>query len=68
MMPGRAIGSTSRNDTASLPKKRKRCSANATALPSSSAITVARRPTVSELTRASRMRWSPHARWYHLVE
>src|ERR1041384_1547277 len=29
MIPGSAIGSTSRNDTASRPKKRKRCTAHA---------------------------------------
>src|SRR3954468_14526165 len=44
-MPGSAIGSTSRNDTASRPKKRKRATPNAAAEPSTSAIPVAMRPT-----------------------
>src|SRR5437660_8832516 len=44
MIPGSASGSTSRNDTASRPKKRKRCTANAAEVPSSSAIASASSP------------------------
>ena len=54
-MPGRAIGSTSSSDSAFLPKKRKRDSANAAALPSTSAIAVARRPTLNEFSSAVRV-------------
>ena len=42
MIPGSAIGSTSRNETVSRPKKRKRAIANAAAEPSTSAVPVAR--------------------------
>ena len=38
MIPGSAIGRTSRNETASRPKKRKRATANAATEPSTSAI------------------------------
>ena len=41
MIPGSAIGSTSRNETASRPKKRKRCTPNDAAVPSTSATAVA---------------------------
>src|SRR5438309_9525315 len=41
MIPGSAIGSTIRNETASRPKKRKRCTANAAIEPSVTAIVVA---------------------------
>src|SRR3954470_12141942 len=40
MIPGSAIGSTSTNDTASRPKKRKRCTAKAAIEPSVSEIAV----------------------------
>ena len=51
MIPGSAIGSTSRNDTVSRPKKRKRAIANAAAEPSTSAVAVAseRRATESQI-------------------
>ncbi len=44
-IPGRAIGRTRRNDTASRPKKRKRATPNAAAEPRTSAMPVAMRPT-----------------------
>src|SRR5581483_2690094 len=44
IIPGRAIGSTSTNDTASRPKKRRRATANAASDPSSKAIAVEIRP------------------------
>ena len=47
-MPGSAIGSTSRNETASRPKNRKRWTPNAAADPSTSAIDVASAPACSE--------------------
>ena len=40
MIPGSASGSTSRNETVSRPKKRKRCTANAAIEPSTIAIVV----------------------------
>ena len=48
MIPGSAIGSTSRNETASRPKKRKRCTPNDAAEPSTSAIAVASAAALSE--------------------
>ncbi len=48
MIPGRAIGSTSKNDTDSRPKKRNRSIANAAIEPSTSAIAVVAAPTFSE--------------------
>ena len=44
MIPGSAIGSRITSETASRPKKRKRCTANATIEPSTSAIPVASSP------------------------
>src|SRR5918911_3881983 len=48
MIPGSAIGSRSRNDTDSRPKKRKRWIAKAAIDPSTSAIPVVRSPTFTE--------------------
>ena len=61
MIPGRAIGSTSRNETDSRPKKRKRAMANAAAEPSTSATPVARRPARTESQIASRTSPLRHA-------
>src|SRR5258708_2410552 len=44
MMPGSAIGSTKMNEIASLPKKRKRCTANAAIEPSRIAMPVENSP------------------------
>ncbi len=60
-MPGSAIGRSSRNETTSRPKNRKRCTANAAADPSSRAITVASRPALSDRKSASRTSGSCHA-------
>ena len=48
MIPGRASGSTSSSETASRPKKRKRCTPKAAAVPSRSATAVANRPALTE--------------------
>src|SRR5919201_3993185 len=48
MIPGSAIGRSSRNETDSRPKKRKRWIAKAAIEPSTSAIPEARRPTSTE--------------------
>ena len=48
-MPGSVIGSTTRKLTVCLPKKSYRWTANAAIVPSTSAITVAPRPTTAEL-------------------
>src|ERR671934_588714 len=57
MIPGSAIGSSSRNDTVSRPKKRKRWIANDAADPSSIATAVAASPTFTE--SHSELRTSP---------
>ncbi len=54
MIPGSAIGSTSRNDTDSRPKKRNRCTPNDAIEPSTSAIAVARAPAFNDSQRACR--------------
>jgi hypothetical protein len=54
MMPGSASGSTSSSDSEFFPKKRKRDSANAAALPSTSATAVAASPTLNEFSSAVR--------------
>src|SRR5436309_11447314 len=61
MIPGSAIGSTSRNDTDSRPKKRKRAIANAAAEPSTSALAVASSAARTESQIASRTSWACHA-------
>src|SRR5579863_9121724 len=62
-IPGNAIGRTSRNDTASRPKKRKRATPNAAAEPSTRAMPVAIRPTRTDshnevLTSAVHAAWN----------
>ena len=52
MIPGSAIGSTSRNEIDSRPKNRKRCTPNAAAEPSTSAISVASAAAFSESNNA----------------
>src|SRR5262245_22363052 len=52
MMPGSAIGKTTANETVSLPKNLKRCTAKAAADPSSSAIDVAATLALSDRTKA----------------
>ena len=54
MIPGRAIGRISKNDTDSRPKKRKRAIANAAIEPSTIAIAVVTAPTFSESSNAER--------------
>src|SRR5258705_13755047 len=61
MMPGSASGSTSNSDTASRPKKRKRCTANAANEPSASAMNVAASPAFTDNHSESRTSWSCHA-------
>src|SRR5437588_8335446 len=55
MIPGSAIGSTSSSETALRPKKRKRCSAKAAAVPSSSATVVATSAALNDSPSAWRM-------------
>ena len=52
-MPGRASGSTTRNETASRPKKRLLATARAAMVPSTSANTVAPMATCSDSVRAA---------------
>src|SRR5215469_10821293 len=54
MTPGKAIGSTSRNETLSRPKKRKLCSAYDTAEPSTTAMPAASTPTFTDSREAWR--------------
>src|SRR5947208_14765414 len=65
--PGRAIGRTSRNVIASRPKNRKRLTAAAAAVPSTSATVVARTAAFSDSTKASRASWSCQAELNHFV-
>src|SRR2546423_8659990 len=65
--PGSAIGSKSRKVIASRPKNRNRLTAVAAAVPSSSAIAVAKPAAFNESTSASRASWSCHAVPNHLV-
>src|SRR4051794_32304849 len=65
--PGSAIGRTSRNVTASRPKKRKRLTAAAAAVPRTTATAVARAAVFNDSTSASRASWFCHAVWNHLV-
>src|SRR6188472_1149544 len=63
---GRAIGRTSKNETASRPKKRKRATAQAAIDPSTRAIPVAIKPTRTE--SQSEVRTSDvHAAWNQCV-
>ena len=60
-IPGSASGRTSRNETASRPKKRKRATAAAAIVPRTRAIAVAMRATFTESQNASRASWSCQA-------
>src|SRR6516164_10604972 len=68
MMPGSASGSTSRNEMASRPKNLNLYSAYATADPSSSASTVANRPTFTDRRNALRTWGSWNATEYQCNE
>src|SRR3954451_1985408 len=68
MIPGSAIGSTTRNDTASRPKKRKRLTPNAAAEPSTTATVVATSAARTDSHSASRMPWSSNVFENHLVD
>src|SRR6266542_3949505 len=65
--PGSAIGNTSRNVTASRPKKRNRLTAAAAAVPNTSATAVASPAAFSDRRSASRASWLCHAAWNHFV-
>src|SRR6059036_450023 len=65
--PGSAMGRTSRNVIASRPKKRKRLTAVAAAVPSTSAIVVAMPAAFSDRTSALRASSLCQAAWNHLV-
>ena len=65
--PGSAIGRTSRNVTASRPKKRKRLTAAAAAVPRTTAMAVAITPAFSERMSALLASSLCHAAWNHLV-
>src|ERR671931_1400597 len=54
MSPGSASGSTTTNETASRPKKRKRCTAKAAAEPSSRARAVAASPALTDSSKELR--------------
>src|SRR2546421_8897782 len=66
--PGSAIGKTSRKLTASRPKKRKRLTAAAAAVPSTSATNVATPAAFIDRTSASRASWFCQAARNHFVE
>src|SRR5438105_7533548 len=68
MIPGSAIGRTSRNETASRPKKRKRWTAKAAALPRRSAMIVAAVAALIESTKAARASVLCHVDANHFVE
>src|SRR6516165_5361430 len=68
MMPGRASGSTSRNEMASRPKNLNLYNAYATAEPSSSASTVANSPTLTDRRNALRTWGSWNATEYQCNE
>src|SRR3954466_14655792 len=68
MIPGSASGSRITSETASRPKKRKRCTANAASEPSSTAIVVARSAARTESQSASRIAWLCQVEENHLVE
>src|SRR3954453_413468 len=68
MIPGSASGSTKTNETASRPKKRKRCTANAASDPSSSAIVVAISAAFTDSHSASRMSWLANVDENHFVD
>src|SRR5205809_6246236 len=68
MIPGSAIGRTKTNETASRPKKRKRWTAKAAALPSRSATVVATAAALIESTKEVRASWLCQADSNHFVE
>src|SRR6267378_2543763 len=68
MIPGSAIGSTSRSDTASRPKKRKRCTANAAIDPSSIATAVEINPARTDSHSAWRISALCHVEENHRVD
>src|SRR3954467_3666999 len=68
MIPGSAIGRTTRNDPASRPKNRKRLTPNAAAEPSSSATVVATSAARTDSQSALRMLSSPNVVPNHLVD
>ena len=63
MIPGRAIGSRSKNETASRPKNEKRAIANDAAVPSTRATAVASSPTLTESQSEERTSGSCQAWW-----
>ncbi len=66
-MPGRAMGSTSRNDTAFLPKKSNRAMAIAASVPRNMASSIATNATLHEFSSASRGASVSHALVHHSV-
>src|SRR2546421_10930043 len=68
MIPGRAIGRTSSQEIASLPKKRKRETPKAAADPSSTAALVATSAALTESHSAARMSGSCQVCENHLVD
>src|SRR3954471_15582177 len=68
MIPGSAIGRTSSSEIDSLPKKRKRCSANAAALPSTIAIVVATTAALIDSQNALRISWLCQVLENHFVD
>src|SRR3954452_9100101 len=68
MIPGSASGSRITSDTASRPKKRKRCTANDAMVPSTIAIAVEISAARSDSHSASRMAWLWNVEENHLVE
>src|ERR1700730_10880725 len=68
MIPGRAIGSTSRNEIASRPKKRKRSTAKAAIEPSTIAIAVEIRPARTDSHNAWRISALCHVELNHFVD
>src|SRR3982075_244133 len=68
MIPGSAIGRTSRNEIASLPKKRKRWTANAAIDPSTTAIAVESSPARTDSHSAWRISALCHVEENHFVD
>src|SRR5438876_3575231 len=68
MIPGNAIGSTSKNEIASRPKKRKRCTAKAAIDPSVIAIAVAISPARTDSQKACRISALCQVEENHFVE
>src|SRR3954453_14442468 len=68
MIPGSASGRTSRNETVSSTKKRKRCTANAAIDHSASAIAVDSSPALTDSHSASRISWLWNVEENHFVD